>query len=351
MSHLVDRRMQRSTPSSKRITRLGSSCSLGPGLVNELSVSIIGAGRVGTALGLALKATGYEIEVVVNKRLSTARRASRALGQKTQALSALQLTKLSLGQYHRLNRCSLLIISTPDDLIAATATQLAAVFSLKQSESTRPKGVSNIRRVALHTSGALPSAVLAPLRGAGFAIGSLHPLVSISDSRSGVELLARSFFAIEGDPAAVRAAKTAVRRVGGQSFTINSDLKALYHAAAVTAAPNVTALFDIAVEMMSRCGLSQRRARQVLLPLVESTLKNLETQTPAQALTGTFKRGDVSTVRKHLAAMESANLKQAMAAYVLLGQRSISLARQGKANSAGLDQIARLLGEAAKSLR
>ena len=341
--------MQRSTKSSKRISRLGGSRSPSSGPARERSVSIIGAGRVGTALGLALKAKGYEIEVVVNKQSYTARRAARAFAPKTLALSALQLTRLSAGQYDRLNRCSLVIISTPDDMIAATAKQLADIFRSKPNGSIRPKGVSVVRRIVLHTSGALSSDVLAPLRGAGFAVGSLHPLVSISDSRSGAELLTRAFFSVEGDPAAVRAAKSAVRRVGGQSFTIDSHRKALYHAAAVTAAPNMTALFDIALEILGRCGLSQLRARQVLLPLVESTLKNLETQDPARALTGTFKRGDVSTVRKHLAALESANLPQALAAYVLLGQRSLLLARRRKANHAGLNEIARMLGNAAKS--
>ena len=111
----------------------------------------------------------------------------------------------------------------------------------------------------------------------------------------------------------------------------------------------MTALFDIALEMLGRCGLPVNRARQVLLPLVESTMANLATQDPARALTGTFKRGDVSTVRKHLAALKSANLPEALAAYVLLGQRSISLARKGNANQAGLDQIARILSDAATS--
>ena len=134
-----------------------------------------------------------------------------------------------------------------------------------------------------------------------------------------------------------------------ESFTIDAGRKALYHAAAVTAAPHMTALFDIAVEMLGRCGLSANRARAVLLPLVESTLANLATQEPSQALTGTFKRGDVSTVRKHLAALKAANLPQAMAAYVLLGQRSIALARKGNANRTGLDQIARLLSGVARS--
>jgi predicted short-subunit dehydrogenase-like oxidoreductase (DUF2520 family) len=338
--------MRRSDTSSTKISRLGGSGSPRSGSARERSVSIIGAGRLGTALGLALKAKGYEIEVVVNKRPHTARRAAKAFGPRTLALSALQLTRLSAGQYDRLDHGSLLIISTPDDIIAATAKQLAAIFRSKPAGSIRPEGASPIRRSVLHTSGALSSDVLAPLRGAGFAVGSLHPLVSISDSSSGSELLTRAFFSVEGDRGAVRAAKSAVRRLGGQSFTIDSHRKALYHAAAVTAAPNMTALFDIAVEMLGRCGLSRLRARQVLLPLVESTFKNLETQDPSRALTGTFKRGDVSTVRKHLAALKAANLPQALAAYVLLGQRSLSMAKTGNTNRTGLDQIARLLSEA-----
>lgn len=299
------------------------------------SVLIVGAGRLGTAMGLALKARGYQIDVAVTRRLAAARQAARTFGPGTMALSALQLARSSASQRVRLNRCSLVLIATPDDMIARMAEQLAVILKSKSARSPR--------RIVLHTSGALSSDVLGPLRSAGFAAGSLHPLVSISDSRSGSELLARAFFSVEGDPAAVRVARLLVRDLGGQSFTIDSRRKALYHAAAVTAAPNMTALFDIALEMLGRCGLSPQRARQVLLPLAESTLGNLATQDPARALTGTFKRGDVSTVQKHLAALKSANLPQALAAYVLLGQRSLLLAGRHNANRAGLDQIARLL--------
>jgi len=330
--------MERKTKTSKGISRSAGPHSRRPDLPKRHSVAIIGAGRLGTALGLALKAKGHEIKVVVTHRPSTARRAARVFGPRTLALSALQLSELSAPQHDRLNRCSLILIATPDDSIPPTGELLAVL--LKTSPAPR---------IALHTSGALSSDALNPLRSAGFAAGSLHPLVSISDSRSGAESLTRAFFSVEGDPAAVRTAKSLVSNLGGQTFTIDSGRKALYHAAAVTAAPNMTALFDIALEMLGRCGLSARRARQVLLPLVESTMANLGTQDPARALTGTFKRGDVSTVRKHLAALKSANLPQALAAYVLLGQRSISLARKGNANRAGLDQIARLLSDVAKS--
>jgi predicted short-subunit dehydrogenase-like oxidoreductase (DUF2520 family) len=332
--------MQRDVKSSKRVSHLAGLPAQKGRAIKGRSLVIIGAGRLGTAMGLALKAKGYVIDTVVTRRLAASRQAARAFGPGTVALSALQLARSSAAQQERLRRSSLVLIATPDDIIARIAEQLAVIFKSKSARSPR--------RFVLHTSGALSSDVLEPLRNAGFAAGSLHPLISISDSRAGSESLARAFFSVEGDPAAVRVARSLVRDLGGQSFTIDTRQKALYHAAAVTAAPNITALFDIALEMLGVCGLSPGRARQVLLPLAESTLANLATQDPARALTGTFKRGDVSTVEKHLAALKSANLPQALAAYILLGQRSLLLARRHNANRPVLDEIMRILSRAAK---
>ena len=117
-----------------------------------------------------------------------------------------------------------------------------------------------------------------------------------------------------------------VRQLGGQSFQIRPEMKALYHAAALMASPNLTALFDIALEMLTRCGMSPIRARHVLLPLVESTLANLVRQDPRSALTGTFKRGDLATTVKHINAMKAEKLIEALQAYVVLGNRSLTLA-------------------------
>jgi predicted short-subunit dehydrogenase-like oxidoreductase (DUF2520 family) len=312
-------------------------------------VSIIGAGRLGTALGLALKAAGYKIEMVAARRPVTARRAAKTFGPKTLAVSAIQLSRLSPSQQARLNHCSLVLIATPDDVIAQVAQQMSEIFISKPVRRVEKSPAATDRRVVLHTSGALAADVLAPLRRAGFAAGSLHPLVSISESGSGAELLTHAFFSVEGDPAAVSVAKSIVSDLGGESFKIDSRHKALYHAAAVTASPNMTALFDIALEMLGACGLRPGHARRILLPLIQSTVANLATQDPARALTGTFKRGDVSTVQKHLAALKTANLPQALAAYLVLGQRSISMAKKNSANPRGLDKVARLLSRAAKA--
>jgi predicted short-subunit dehydrogenase-like oxidoreductase (DUF2520 family) len=298
---------------------------------------------------LALKAAGYRIELVITKHSSTARRAKRLIGGGTLSLSARQLSRPGRSQHARLNRSALVLIATPDDMIASVAEQLAGIFRSSLAQPRSHKGPSPGIRVAMHTSGALSSRVLHPLRQAGFATGSIHPLVSISDSLCGAKLLTQAYFSLEGDSESRRVGRSVVRDLGGRSFTITAGSKALYHAAALTASPNMVALFDIALEMLGRCGLSAGRARQVLLPLVESTLANLSTQDPRHALTGTFKRGDVATVRKHIAAMESEKLRDAIAAYVLLGRRSLLLAGNRSANDRGLDQIARLLSRAAKT--
>lgn len=295
------------------------------------TVSIIGAGRLGTALGAALASQGYSIEAFVARRFSHAQKAWRTLERRGLALSAGQLAELPPSQ--------ILLITTPDDAIESVARRLAS------SQKAMPVG-----RTVLHTSGALSSEVLRSLTAVGFHTGSLHPLVSVSDQPS-VTNFQGAFFCLEGDPVAVRVARRLVRELGGHSFSVESANKALYHAAAVMASGHMTALFDIAIEMLGRCGLSGPQARKILLPLVESAARNLSAMEPARALTGTFARGDVDTVRRHLSAIENQPLPEALAAYVLLGRRSLALTRQSKPRAAASARISRLLKLSEKGRR
>ena len=135
-----------------------------------------------------------------------------------------------------------------------------------------------------------------------------------------------------------------MRRMGGQSFLLSSNNKPLYHAAAVLASGHMVALFDIAHEMLVKCGLSERRARAVLMPLLQSTVTNLTTSSPARALTGTFARGEAATARRHLTAIRRHNLDDARAAYLLPGKRTLRLATQNGMNAKALRDIAREIG-------
>jgi predicted short-subunit dehydrogenase-like oxidoreductase (DUF2520 family) len=255
---------------------------------NKPTITIIGAGRLGTALALALTRRGYRVEALMARRLAHARRAAARLKKSVHALYA-------SAAFDSLPQSELLLITTPDDHIAPVAARLASTL-LKT-------GVKARGRVALHCSGALSSEVLSPLAAAGVRVGSMHPLVSISEPVQGAEHLRGAFYCLEGDRAALRVAREVVRDLEGESFSVNRRDKALYHAAAVMASGHMVALFDIAQEMLARCGLTAQRARAVLLPLVESTVENLSTRDAAHALTGTFARADAATASRHLDAL------------------------------------------------
>ncbi|HEX8889863.1 MAG TPA: DUF2520 domain-containing protein [Pyrinomonadaceae bacterium] len=296
------------------------------------SISIIGAGRMGTALALALNSHGYRIEAVAARHKPHARRAAKLISEPTLALSQTELDLLP--------QSDILFITTPDDAIETTADSITAMI---ESAKTKRAGKHEGARVALHASGALSSDVLRSLKRVGFATGSLHPLASVSDPVHGAESLSTAFFCIEGDPLARSLARSLVRSLGAKSFSISMKDKALYHAAAVMASGHVTALFDIAVEMLARCGLATGRAREVLLPLLRSTLENLYLSDPAHALTGTFARADAATVSRHLAALNAQEMKDALAVYRLLGLRSLKLAKAAGANVSALREMERLL--------
>ena len=224
----------------------------------------------------------------------------------------------------------LLIIATPDDQIASVAKTLAKLDWNEGRAST-----------VLHTSGALSSAVLAPLRETGWSTGSLHPLVSVSEPKAGASLLRGAFWCVEGEKRAVRLARNIVRDLDGKSFSIASENKPLYHAAAVMVSGNVTALFDVALEMLADCGLTRRQARSALLPLLASAVRNLEKLDPSSALTGTFARGDIETVKRHLEVLK--NNPSALEIYRLLGLRSLALSGP-RLDPAVVKRIKRLIG-------
>jgi predicted short-subunit dehydrogenase-like oxidoreductase (DUF2520 family) len=106
------------------------------------------------------------------------------------------------------------------------------------------------------------------------------------------------------------------------------------------ASGNVTALFDVAIGMLAECGLTRRQAQTALLPLLASAVRNLEELDPARALTGTFTRGDVETVKRHLASLK--NHQPALEAYRLLGRRSLQLA-SSRLDPAVVKRIKRLI--------
>ena len=269
------------------------------------TISIIGTGRLGTALALALNRTGYRVVGLVARRHRKAENAAKRLGkQRGVALAGRNL--------QRLPESDVILICTPDDEIESVVDRL-----LEQAKAG----------TVLHTSGALSSDVLSPLARMGANTGSIHPLISVSEPETGANAFRGAYFCIEGNAKALRVARRIVSDLNGTAFSIPSQSKALYHAAAVLASPHATALFDVAVKTLVEAGLDRKQARQVLVPLLESTVRNLQTSDTAAALTGTFARGDVATVKRHLKALSGKEHRHTLQIYKLLGLHALQLAR------------------------
>jgi predicted short-subunit dehydrogenase-like oxidoreductase (DUF2520 family) len=279
------------------------------------TLAIIGAGRVGRALGRDLNDAGWNISVVVARSKASARQAVRAIGA-GQPFS--ELTRLILG-------ASVVLIAVPDDKISDVAQRLARVGG----EEWRGK-------VVLHTSGALDSSALAPLARLGAETGSFHPMQSFSSRLA--PPLDGVLIAVEGAPGALRMARRIAHSLGGQSVRIRSNEKLAYHAANVLAAGHVLSLIETAVAILSKAGLSRRQASQAVLRLTRQVLQNFEKFGPAAAWTGPAARGDFGTIAAHARALRSTprEFQEAYAALQRLSARV--LARQPEKMLAQIDR-------------
>jgi predicted short-subunit dehydrogenase-like oxidoreductase (DUF2520 family) len=244
------------------------------------ALAIIGAGRVGRALGKRLHDLGYKIGAVVTCSEASARKAVRSIGGGS--------ARATLSRDVLASR--LILICTPDDRIAGVADELARI------------GAEELHgKVVLHTSGALDSQTLQPLREHGASVGSMHPLQSFS----GVSIppLEGKAFAIEGDPAAVKMARQIARALGGLPVQIAGGGKALYHTAASFAAGHVLAIEEAATQILTFSGMTRSEAVGALLQLTRQVLDNFERLGPRAAWTGPLARGDWGTVYAHMTAL------------------------------------------------
>src|SRR3979490_61553 len=279
-------------------------------------LAIIGAGRVGRALGRRLREAGWKIGAVVTRSEVSARRAVRFIGA----------GKSCAGMTRQVLASQVILIATPDDEIAVVARELARI------------GEEELRgRVIRHTSGAMDSGVLDSARRKGATVGSMHPLQSFSGVA--VPSLEGRVFAIEGETQAVRVARRMARALGGSPVRIAANKKLLYHAAAAMASGHVLAMEEAATQLLVSLGMKRSEAVRALLPLTRQVLENFESLGPRAAWTGPLSRGDYRVVRAHLDALQESPEEFAQAYDVLSHLAARVLAKDPAGMLAELEKI------------
>ena len=285
-------------------------------------MAVIGTGKLASFLAPALAEAGYRITEVVTRNRAESMKRARALARRVGARAAtLQTAALD---------ASVLWLAVPDGEIRRVAESLAGrerafgvrpigVKTAKAGSSKTKSSGSSRTRCVFHSSGALGSRELDALRKAGFAVASVHPLMTfVAGARPS---LVGVPFAVEGDSAAVRIARTLVRELGGQSFVLAAQRKAAYHTWATMTSPLLLA-FLVALEGAARAaGLGGESARRMSLPILRQTLENYARLGPADSFSGPFVRGDEKTVEKHLALLKGKPKTRAV--YVALARAAL----------------------------
>ena len=257
-------------------------------------VAILGAGQMGQGLALALRRSHHPVFLI-----------SRTLHP---VIAPLRLHRGDRSDAIR--EAEVVLLAVPDAAIAPVASELAR------------EGAVESRHAVLHLSGLLDRGALGPLVPSGAALGSFHPLQTVSDPASAPERLRGAYAGVEGDERALAAGREMATSLGMTAVAI----------------PPAAA---VAQRLAASAGVAPDVARRLYLPLIRGAASNLE-MGPAAALTGPVRRGDAETVAAHLDALAPGDREL----YLLLAREALRLAREAGLPAEAADRVARVLGVA-----
>ena len=241
-------------------------------------IAIVGSGNLGSALALSLHSADYRITEIVSRDATQrrARQLARRVGARVTTLHHPQIT------------ADVIWFCVPDHAIASCAQAMAGRAAWKG-------------KIAWHSSGALDSTELRVLSRRGAWTASVHPFMTFVPGVT--PALGGAGFAVEGNRQAVSMARQIVCELGGRAFAISARNKAAYHAWGAFASPLLTALLALGEKVAAAAGVHRKEARQRMAPIVRQTVENYILRGAAAGFSGPIIRGDVATVRKHLAAL------------------------------------------------
>ncbi len=291
-------------------------------------LGVVGVGAVGTTLAWGLAAGGYPVVALAGRTSDAAAWLAEQLPGCRAVSSPAAVADLA----------ELILLAVPDDAIAA----VAAAVPWRHGQAV------------VHCSGATPARALLGAGEQGALYGSFHPLLSIPRARPAHAAEARArlagcTFAIEAPAPLAAVLAEMARRLGARAVLLAAEDRVPYHLAAVLVSNYTVALVAAAADLWARFGVSREEALVALLPLLQSTVANLGQLGLPESLTGPLARGDLGTVRAHLAYLAAQQEEQAPDAVLLnevyraLGRLSLPVAlargRLGEAQYQALQNI------------
>jgi predicted short-subunit dehydrogenase-like oxidoreductase (DUF2520 family) len=283
-------------------------------------IGVIGAGRVGAVLAAALRSAGHTIAAVGGDSAASRTRAETLV-------PGVPVTKPSAVA----RASDILLLTVPDDALSNVVTMLSAA------------GAIGPGMYVVHTSGRHGVAVLEPARVRGAHVAAMHPAMTFTGTDVDLAHLPGTAFGCTAGEPARGVVEDLVADLGGRVNWVAEEERVLYHLALAHGANHLVTLVGQAMDMLRRTGATDPAG--TLRPLLQAALDNTLEYGDA-ALTGPIVRGDIETVRTHLATLVRTS-QDALDSYVAMGRATAGRAvLDGRLQPVRADQILDLLDHA-----
>lgn len=266
----------------------------------RLRVGVVGVGRVGSALGVALARAGHEVVAVSGVSAESRARADRMLPG---------VPVLAVDE--AVDAADLVVLAVPDDVLRPLVSGLADT------------GVWRAGQLAAHTSGAQGIGVLDPAAARGVLALALHPVMTFTGRPEDLDRLDGATFGVTALDELRPVAESLVVEMGGEPVWIPERARSLYHASLTVASNHLITLVNDSLTMLSGAGVDE--PARLVAPLLSASLDNVLRLGDA-ALTGPVLRGDVATVAGHVDTL-ARSAPDVLASYLVLARRTVERAR------------------------
>lgn len=241
-------------------------------------ITIIGVGKVGSALAIELSGKGFEIAALVDRNLTR------------------------LKKIKSLCKCKEIFVSLNSDVV-----KNSDVFIICLKDDDIKKYIKKIYRynfkgkILLHTSGLLTSDVFKILNAGIANTGTFHPAQTFTKlSFRNYRLLSDIYFGIEGGKNATDFIKLVVKKLKSDYVLIPKRKKALYHISCVVSSNFLIANFYLLKQFSKSLNIKESKFLEILRPLFYNTAGNIHHEGVLDSLTGPVSRGDINTINSHL---------------------------------------------------